>query len=288
MSKLDEVQLYVRWVLQRYASGGEYGAIFSGTEETGAHPVQTFEMRHLLDQSRLLGPVIRYVMLELEQQMDTNHPMFLLFDDAALTCLVPKEEAQRGGVIAPGRKTMEERADAFLQTRAKKNVAMGISTHSVEKILSSPLGLIILESCKFRYYLPNRGAMQQHTRKVYEELGLTETSIATIASMQPQREVLFAHEELGMRRLEMPHGPLVLDCIARNSADDHVLMDKLYQQEGPEGFPAAWFRTTNHPEAAAACVQWQAQRQAALAQYEEDRERQAERETDEATLSVGD
>jgi type IV secretion system protein VirB4 len=288
LSKLDEVQRAVRWVLERYASGGEYGGIFSGTEETGTHPVQTFEMSALLEQPRLFGPVIRYIMLDLEQQMDTNHPMFLLFDDAALTCLMPDDERQHGGLVVPGRKTMEERADQFLQTRAKKNVAMGLATHSVDKITRSRLGRIILESCKFRYYLPNRGALQKHAREVYDTMGLTETSIATIASMQPQREVLFAHEELGMRRLEMQHGPFVLDCIARNSADDHVLMDRLYQQEGPEGFAAAWFRATNHPEAAEACVQWQAQRQAALVQYEEELERQAERVEEEATLGVGE
>jgi type IV secretion system protein VirB4 len=288
MNALDQVQLFVRWVIERYATGGEYGAIFSGTDEARPHPVQTFEMSSLIDQPRLFGPVIRYVMLELEQQMDTNHPMFLLFDDAALTCLMPDDERQHGGVVVPGRKTMEERADQFLQTRAKKNVAMGLATHSVDKITRSRLGRIILESCKFRYYLPNRGAMQKHAREVYETMGLTDTSIATIASMQPQREVLFAHEELGMRRLEMQHGPFVLDCIARNSADDHALMDRLYAQEGPEGFAAAWFRETGHPEAAAACVAWQAQRQAALAQREEDLEHQGERETGEETLSVGD
>src|SRR5262245_4450890 len=125
LHELDRVQMHVRWVLQRYATGGEYGAIFSGTEEARPHPVQTFELSGLLEQTRLFGPVIRYVMLALEWQMDTNHPMFLLFDDAALTCLMPDDERQQGGVVAPGRKTMEERADQFLQARAKKNVAMG-------------------------------------------------------------------------------------------------------------------------------------------------------------------
>jgi hypothetical protein len=63
-------------------------------------------------------------------------------------------------------------------------------------------------------------------------------------------------------------------------------MDRLYQQEGPEGFATAWFRETNHPEAAEACVQWQAQRQAALVHYEEDLEQQ--RTADEEALSIGD
>ena len=72
----------------------------------------------------------------------------------------------------------------------------------------------------------------------------------------PQRDVYVTHEELGQRLLSLPHGPLTLDCLARNSAEDHALMDDLMQQEGPEGFAAAWLRQHGHTEAAQTVAAW--------------------------------
>ena len=43
----------------------------------------------------------------------------------------------------------------------------------------------------------------------------------------------------GSARFSLPLGPLGLACLARNTADDHALMDALLAQEGPEGFAAA-------------------------------------------------
>ena len=45
-------------------------------------------------------------------------------------------------------------------------------------------------------------------------MGLTETAIQTIAAARPQRDVYYAHEELGQRLISLAHGPLTLDCIA--------------------------------------------------------------------------
>ena len=96
LSELDRVQQEVRWVLKRFAVGGEYHGIFDGTEDPlTAHPVQTFELRDLVTQERLLGPVIRYVMMEVREQMATTRPMFLLLDDAAIAWLARKEDGRR-------------------------------------------------------------------------------------------------------------------------------------------------------------------------------------------------
>jgi type IV secretion system protein VirB4 len=158
------------------------------------------------------------------------------------------------------------------------------------------LGQIIVESCKHRYYLPNPGAMDQHIRAVYEEMGLTETAIQTIAAARPQRDVYYAHEELGQRLISLMHGPLTLDCLARNDAEDHALMDTLLQQEGREGFAAAWFRQHGYTDAAQRVAAWWQQRREAEARLQEQgvprREPEGpgaeERETNEETLSVGD
>ena len=48
-------------------------------------------------------------------------------------------------------------------------------------------------------------------------------------------------KELGQRSFSLPLGPLALACLARNRAEDHVLLDALVAKEGIEGFAARWF-----------------------------------------------
>src|SRR5262249_31013039 len=144
LAELDKVQMEVRWVLKRFAEGGDYQGIFDGSEETlAANPVQTFELRSLIGQKQLLSPVMRYAMMEVLLQLTTRSPMFLLLDDAAIAWLVRKSETRRQGTLPPGRRAMEEQADDWLQTTAKRGVSLGVSTHSAEKILQSSLGQII-------------------------------------------------------------------------------------------------------------------------------------------------
>jgi hypothetical protein len=87
-------------------------------------------------------------------------------------------------------------------------------------------------------------------------MGRSETAIQTIATARAQRDVYFVHEEAGERLFSLAHGPFTLDCIARNSAEDHELMDQLYQHEGREGFTAAWFRRHGYDEAARRVEAW--------------------------------
>jgi len=153
-----------------------------------------------------------------------------------------------------------------------------------------------IESCKHRYYLPNKVATTPRERVVYEEMGLADTAIETIAMGRPQRDVYYAHEELGQRLITMAHGPFTLDCIARNDAEDHALFDTLLQQEGREGFAAAYFRHEGYPEAAQRVEAWWQQRREAEARMEEaaalrsavQEDEPSERGTDEEALPVGD
>src|SRR6266851_3244498 len=93
LKALITLQTEVRTVLKRFTEAGEYGGIFDGTEDAfDENPIQTFELRALLQRPRLLGPVLRYVLMQLELQMTTDAPMLLLIDDAAIPWAVPKME----------------------------------------------------------------------------------------------------------------------------------------------------------------------------------------------------
>jgi len=81
-------------------------------------------------------------------------------------------------------------------------------------------------------------------------MGLTHTAIRTIATARPQRDVYYACTELGQRLFALPLGPRTLACVARNSADDHALMETLLAREGRDGFAAAWLRAHGFAEEA--------------------------------------
>ncbi len=226
---LVQLQLEVRTVLQRFTAKGEFGGLFDGTEDAfDDHPIQTFELRSLLQRPRLHGPILRYVLPHVELQMTTNAPMLLLFDDAAIPWEVPR---------------IRETSKAWMMTTAKKAVSLGFMTHSLSQVFESPLGALLEEGCPTRFYLPMPAAMEPDIAAIYARMGLTTTAIRTIATARPQRDVYYACRELGQRLFHLPQGALALACLARNTAEDHALMDALLAREGREGFAAAWLRT---------------------------------------------
>src|SRR5712691_1427978 len=221
---------------ERFCEGGEYGGVFDGTQDAfDQNPVQTFELRSLLQRRRLLGPVLRYVLQQVELRMRTDAPMLLLLDDAAIPLAV---------------KRIEEQSTEWLMTTRKKGVSLGFMTHSLSQVFASPLGALLEEGCPTRFYLPMPAAMEPNIAAIYTRMGVTPTAIRTIATARPQRDVYYACTELGQRLFALPLGPLALACLARNRAEDHALMDEILVTEGREGFAAAWLRAQGFPEAA--------------------------------------
>jgi type IV secretion system protein VirB4 len=240
LKALEVLQIAIRQTLHQFADGGEYGGIFDGTADVlGSHPVQTFELRSLLQRPRLVGPVLGYVFPEVERQMRTDAPMFLLLDDAAVTWLTPRQETSEQQDI---RKKLENRCRDWLMTTRKKNVSLGFSTHSLSQVFGSALGPLLEEGCPSRFFLPMTAALEPAIADIYHRLGLTDNALKTIATSRPQRDVYYACKELGQRSFSLPLGPLGVNCFASNRVEDHSLMDELLMKEGPEGFAAAWFR----------------------------------------------
>lgn len=229
----------VRWVLQRFTMGGEYEGLFDGCDEDfDAHPIQTFELHDLLSRTRLLGPVLRYVLPEIERQMTTDHPMLLLFDDAAIPWEIPK---------------IQHDSKYWLRTTGKKAVSIGFMTHSLSDVFGTEgrlteIGPLLLESCPVRFFVANPEASTPEIRTIYRKIGLTDTAIDQIAIMRPQREFYYHLREMGQRPFALAFSPFVLDCIARNTEEDHRLMEEILQKEGKEGFAAGWLRRHGYAE----------------------------------------
>ena len=251
LKALAVLQLSIRQMLHQFALGGEYDGIFDGNVDVlGHHPVQTFELRSLLQRPRLVGPVLGYVFPEIERQMRTDAPMFLLLDDAAVTWLTPERGAHEQADI---RRKLEQRCRDWLMTTRKKNVSLGFSTHSLSQVFSSALGPLLEEGCPSRFFLPTTAAMEPAIAEIYMRLGLTTNALRTIATSRPQRDVYYMCKELGQRSFSLPLGPLALACLARNRAEDHALLDALVAKEGIEGFAARWLDLTGISRGGTVC-----------------------------------
>jgi type IV secretory pathway VirB4 component len=234
LTELDRIQMHVRYVLQRYAMGGEYNGLFDGTEEDfDANRVQTFELRDLLSKSRLLDPVLTYVLPHVERQMSTDHPMFLMFEDASIPWKVPK---------------IREQNEEWFMTSRKKGVSLGFATHNLGQVFTSPIAELLIESCPVRFYLPNEDASKPTIREIYRKIGLEHSAIDQIALMQPRRDVYYELREMGQRPITLRFSNIILDCIARNTAEDHRLIDEILQKEGREGFCESWLRHHGYEE----------------------------------------
>jgi type IV secretion system protein VirB4 len=231
---LIDAWMKVRWVLQSFADGGEYDGLFDGcAEDFAAHPVQTFELRDLLARPRLLGPLLRYVLPQVELQMSTDRPMLLLFDDAAIPWEVPK---------------IRQDSKNWMRTTRKKAVSLGFMTHSLTDVFQSDMGPMLVESCPVRFYLANPEASKPTIRKIYQQIGLEDTAIDQIAVMRPQRDIYYELRGEGQRPFSLGFSRFILDCLARNTAEDHRLIDEILQKEGREGFTAGWLRHHGYQE----------------------------------------
>jgi type IV secretion system protein VirB4 len=102
------------------------------------------------------------------------------------------------------------------------------------------LGLLTSENTPTRWYFPNVEALTPQTGKVYDLFGLTQEEKRLIATARPYRDIYYVARERGRRLVQLSLSPFILDCVARNTDEDHELMDKLLAQSGKAGFPAAW------------------------------------------------
>jgi len=151
---------------------------------------------------------------------------------------------------------MQKEVAEFLQTARKEGVSIGFMTHSLSQVFNSALGPLLLESCPSTFFLPNRAALEHDIAHIYRRIGLTDNAIRTIALARRQRDIFWCVPEIGQRVLSLPFTPFELDCLARNTDEDHALMDKIFAQEGREGFAAGWLRACGWEKEAAVVQAW--------------------------------
>ena len=248
----------MRYVSERYAlhktldmftdTGIHKGLFDAPTDDLTSHPIQTFEMRALLDRSSILAPVLRYVLnLHVEPKMSTEAPMLLGFEDAAVAWMASDVHQVGQGMDAKNR---QDKIKTYFQTAAKKGVSIGFSTHTLVEVFGGAFGTILQEACPTVFYMPNEDAMKEDIYKIYRRLDLEPPAIQTISQLRRQRDAYITVRGHGQSVVSFPHPPEVLACIARNTKADHARMDRILAEVGRDGFAPAWFRSEGLEEAA--------------------------------------
>jgi type IV secretion system protein TrbE len=235
------MQTDVQEALELFVQGGRLGHVLDHHMDDLAASTErliTFEQRTLLGLPQLIGPAMRAVFHRLEGRFDTRRPTLLPMDEFAVLAAIP-DFANQG--------------KEWLMTRAKKNVSLGFATHSLIQLFGegdNTLGALMLEGCPTRFVLPNPAARTPQMAAIYRRLGFNDAEIAIISTARPQRDIYYSAELVGKRLYSLHLSPLLLAILARNTAEDHELMDRILAREGREGFAPAWFRARGFPEAA--------------------------------------
>jgi type IV secretory pathway VirB4 component len=218
----------VQNAIRPFARGGEYGGILDGVNARAldTHLV-TFEQMELVKTPRLLEAVSQYCFHLTERRFDTRRPMWLVLEEAPLMAVMP---------------AYKEQFDAWLMTIRKAGASLALVVNSLEQAAQMGLGLLTSENTPTRWYFPNVEACTPQTGKVYDLFGLTTAEKQLIATARPYRDIYYVCRERGRRLVQLPLSRFILDCIARNSDEDHALMDEMLQKYGREDFPRAWLR----------------------------------------------
>jgi len=240
--EMDIERLDVRNVLREYTAEGAHGGLLDASADgLGEGWLHTFEQKTLLTMPRLVGPVTNLLFHRMEQRFDTRRPMLVIMDDAAVTWALPD---------------YEENGKKWMVTTAKKNVSLGFFTHSLTQVFESKLGGLLIESCPATFALPNPAARTPKMAAIYEQMGFNSTEIAMIASLRPQRDLYYANDLVGKRSCSLLLSPLILAMCARNTQDDHALMDEVLAEHRPKSGAAAWIEAQGLPEQAS-CIRTQ-------------------------------
>jgi type IV secretion system protein TrbE len=206
----------------------------------------TFELETLMGMGdEAIIPVLTYLFHRIEQRLD-GRPTLIVIDEAWLVL----------SDLTFGAKLAE-----WLRTFRKKNAAVVLATQSLSEIANSDYRDVILESCPTKLYLPNPEAASEHTRRLYQQFGLSTRQIQILAAGAPKRDYYYV-SPLGRRLFQFALGHAALAFIGAGSKDDLLIARAMIAEHG-ELWPVEWLRRKGLDEWADYLQQQIAQRVAA-------------------------
>jgi len=200
-----------------------------------AHTV-CFEMKELQDtMPRAVVPVFSLLFHRLERDWFTGDPVAIVVDEAKWLLAVPE---------------FQDNAEVMLKTRAKKNVALWLSSQEIFDLQRTTAWQAIQASVPTRLCLPNDQALAPSVRPFYEDLGMDESEIQGIAGGQIRKDY-FYHSPLGRRRFQVELSPVERLLCAASTVEELKVLDEMVTLYDRDELPMRWLEHWGYREEAA-------------------------------------
>ena len=221
--------LKIKTALQPYCSGGDYGAIFDGEQDSIRQDrwicIELSAVMSSSDKLRL--PALTYLFRVVERQAQ-GQPLLLVIDEAWAAL---KHDAFR------------EKVGEWLVTLRKKNVAVLLATQNVGDVANSDIQEIIAGNCATFIFGANDKALDH--ADTYTAVGVRPSDLELIASLQPKRQYFIKQRREGARVVDFHLGPETLAFCAVSSEQDLKRVDAL-RNEHPADWTDRWLQERTH------------------------------------------
>lgn len=220
----------VQNVIKQYTEMGQY-KFFDGDHDSIKNSnFIVFEMEELMrsNNEALIFATLTYLFEKIKQQL-TGSPTFIVLEEVWLFLKNP---------------IFAEKIDEWLRTLRKANVAVILITQSINEIINSSIGSVILDQCPTKIFLANPNAMNPNTYSVYESIGLQSTEIEIISNLVRKQDYYFVNP-LGRRvfslNMSRETTPIALTVLGKSSMDE-IKEAILIKNQEPNKFTSAWLK----------------------------------------------
>jgi type IV secretion system protein VirB4 len=215
----------LREVLQKYTVGGPHGTLLDADQETYDEGFWWwYELSTLMRMPSVIAPVLTCLFHKLQRRL-TGAPTVIVIDE---------------GWVFLDHPVFATQIREWLKTLRKLNASVWFATQSIMDSESSVIGDAIYQECATKIFLPNAAAHSPKVRRWYENWGLNDRQIRTVATMVPKRHYYFSNV-LGSRCYELESGPLQQALLSAASAEERPILLKMIQ-EYPHDFAVHWLR----------------------------------------------
>jgi type IV secretion system protein VirB4 len=205
--------------LELYTLTGTLGPLLDAEQDgISSSPLQLFEMQHLINkEEKFYLPVLDYLFHNINRRLDIQKPTLIIIEE--------------GHHFLKGH--FGKQLNTWLRETRKLNTAIIFVTQSLSEIVDSDHKHILLNSCPTKIFLPNHLANADYNRKLYHEVGLTDSQIKVITTAIPKQDYYFASPH-GNQLLNLQLSRAFLSLMASTNQQERDRIIKLrqkYQEE---------------------------------------------------------
>ena len=214
--------------LKQFTRDGTFGGLLDANRKPDlSASLLTLEMASLMEPEMrgALVPTLTHIFQLVEDLLD-GRPTLVILDECWRFLLD---------------KTFAPRITQWLKELRKRNTGVILATQALADFTASPHAAAIVQSCKTRFFTPDRRANEAEQARHWEAIAMGAEKRAIIASAVPQRDYIIDQDgNFGVFSFNL--GDLGLALIASVSSADHAEADRLLATYGRENFLPLWLQ----------------------------------------------